>query len=150
MKRLTSMVFLLVLLSYTLSGCSQAGAPTGVVPATASGVEDQASFLAALQGTGASAEVVDTVEQIFFTPVGSIIAVNGADVQVFEYPSAEAMEAEATSVAPDGGSIGMSMVTWIDTPHFYKSGRIIVIYVGADTAVIGLLEMVMGPQFAGR
>lgn len=60
------------------------------------------------------------------------------------------MENEASQVAPDGGSIGTSMVTWVDTPHFYKAGRIIVLYVGSDETVLGLLAKVMGAQFAGR
>ena len=75
---------------------------------------------------------------------------NGADLQVFEYENSEAMEKEASQVAPDGGSIGTSMVTWIDAPHFYKAGRIIVLYLGNDKAVLDLLNKVVGPQFAGQ
>lgn len=75
---------------------------------------------------------------------------NGADVQVFEYENEEAMESEASQVAPDGGSIGTTMVTWVETPHFYKAGRIIVLYVGSDESVLDLLEQVLGQQFAGR
>jgi hypothetical protein len=41
------------------------------------------------------------------------------------------------------------MVSWMDTPHFYKTGKIIVLYVGSDTTVLELLEGVLGPQFAG-
>jgi len=53
-------------------------------------------------------------------------------------------------VSSDGGSIGTSMVAWVDVPHFYKSGRIIVLYVGSETTVLDLLENAVGPQFAGR
>jgi hypothetical protein len=31
------------------------------------------------------------------------------------------MEADATQVAPDGSSIGTTMVTWVEPPHFFKS-----------------------------
>jgi hypothetical protein len=113
-------------------------------------VEDQASLVAALQASGATVEAGEPVSQAFFSPEGSIIKVNGADVQVFEYESVEAMESEASQVAPDGGSIGTSMVTWVDTPHFYKAGRIIVLYVGSDESVLSLLKNALGPQFAGR
>jgi hypothetical protein len=75
---------------------------------------------------------------------------NGADLQAFEYESAEAMAKEAALVAPDGGSVGTSMVDWIDTPHFYKAGRIIVLYVGSDQAALDLLDKLLGAQFAGR
>ncbi len=92
----------------------------------------------------------DTIEQAFFSVTGQIIKVNGADVQVFEYGSAEAMEADASQVAPDGGAVGTSMVTWMATPHFFKAGRVLVLYVGDDAAVLDLLEPVLGEQFAGR
>ena len=136
----------------TVSGCS-GNASTAVSPTSTSeskAVEDQASLIAALQAAGATVEVGDPITQAFFTPEGKIIKVNGADVQVFEYESAEAMESEASQVAPDGGSIGTSMVTWVDTPHFYKAGRIIVLYVGSDSTILGFLEKALGPQFAGR
>lgn len=38
----------------------------------------------------------------------------------------------------------------MDIPHFYKAGRIIVLYVGSDETVLGLLEEILGSQFAGR
>jgi len=142
---------LLLIFASTVIGCGK-GATT--VPTTAPTeslvVEDQASLVAVLQTAGATLEVGDLITQAFFSPEGNMIKVNGADVQVFEYESAEAMENEASQVAPDGGSIGTSMVTWVDTPHFYKAGRIIVLYIGSDQTILGLLEKVMGPQFAGR
>ena len=113
-------------------------------------VEDQASLVAALEAASATVELGDSVEQAFFRPVGQIIKVNGADVQVFEYESPEAMENEASQVAPDGGSIGTNMVMWMDTPHFYKAGRIIALYIGSDQVILSLRENALGSQFAGR
>ncbi len=107
-------------------------------------------MLKALQAAGATVEMGDSITQDFFSPEGHTIKVNGADLQIFEYENAEAMEKEASQVAPDGGSIGTSMVDWIDTPHFYKAGRIVVLYVGSDQTILDLLNKVMGPQFAGR
>lgn len=159
MKYLTVLTLSVVLLS-VLSGCSSgakasppAATPSLARPSPTTGsapVEDQASLLAALQAAGATATAGDTVTQDFFTPQGQIIKLNGADIQVFEYESAEAMEAEASQVAPDGGSVGTSMMMWMDKPHFYKTGRIIVLYVGSDAAIKGLLDQVIGPQFAGQ
>jgi hypothetical protein len=113
-------------------------------------VEDYVSLVDALRMMGATVEPGDTVEQAFFSVTGQIIKVNGADVQVFEYESAEAMEADAAQVSADGGSIGTSMVTWIAAPHFFKTGRVLVLYVGDDAAVFDLLKPVLGEQFAGR
>jgi len=146
--------FLLVLLlmsTLIVSACGSIGTSTPTAESIGPpAVEDQASLIVALETAGATVEAGDSVEQAFFSAVGQIIKVNGANVQVFEYESAETMESEASQVAPDGGSIGTSMVTWMDTPHFYKAGRIIVLYIGSDTTILSLLEDILGSQFAGR
>ena len=139
---------LLLVFAYVISSCGGNATPSPASePLT---VEDQASLVNGLQAAGAAVESGDSITQEFFSPEGHTIKVNGADLQVYEYENAEAMEKEASQVAPDGGSIGTSMVTWIDTPHFYKAGRIIVLYLGNDKTVMDLLSKLMGPQFAGR
>jgi hypothetical protein len=102
-----------------------------------------------LQNEGMQVELGDPVEQAFFTVQGKIIKVNGADVQVFEYASTEAMEPMAAQVSADGGSVGTSMMMWMATPHFFKSGRVLVLYVGDDMAILAALRSVLGEQFAG-
>jgi hypothetical protein len=155
---------LLFSFAFLVSGCAGNSAanatPTSLVapteppatefPATESPVvDDKESFIAALEASGATVETGESISQPFFTPEGSVIKVNGADVQVFEYESAEAMDSEASQVAPDGSSVGTSMMNWVDTPHFYKADRIIVLYVGSDETVLELLQKTVGNQFAG-
>jgi hypothetical protein len=155
MKRnLFSIVIVLVVVLLGLA-CSPQGTSAPEASATPNAVqggavEDQASLIDALRTGGAEVELGDTVEQAFFTVAGQILKVNGKDVQVFEYESPEKMEADAAQVASDGGSIGTSMVTWVEPPHFFKSGRVLVLYVGEDKAVIDLLKGALGEQFAGR
>ena len=156
MKRnLFSIVIVLMVLLLGLA-CSPQATPAPEAAATPNAtvqggeVEDQTSLIDALRAGGATVELGDTVEQAFFTAAGQILKVNGKDVQVFEYESAEKMEADAAQVAPDGGSIGTSMVTWVEPPHFFKSGRVLVLYVGEDKAVIDLLKGALGEQFSGR
>jgi len=146
-----------LLFALTVSACGSVSTPTSPPASTDAPnvtiepvmVEDQASLIAALEASGTTVEMDEPITQAFFSPQGSILKVNAADVQVFEYESVEAMETEASQVAPDGGSIGTSMVTWMDTPHFYKAGRLIVLYVGSDASLLNSLENVLGPQFAG-
>ena len=73
----------------------------------------------------------------FFAIEGRRVTVNESTIEVYEYANAEAMESEASCVSPDGFSIvrkeegdivGVCNVGWIAPPHFYKAGRIIVIY----------------------
>jgi hypothetical protein len=113
-------------------------------------ISDLASLVDGLVAAGVTAETGDDVTQQFFSPTGQIIRVNGEDVQVFEYESAEAAEEEAALVSEDGSSIGTTMVTWVNTPHFYRAGNLIVLYVGENEAVVDALESLLGEQFAGR
>jgi hypothetical protein len=139
---------LLLVFAYILSACGQNSiSGPSKEPFV---VEDQASLLAALQSEGATVETAETTTQDFFSVKGQIVRVNGTDIQVFEYENAEAMENDASQVAPDGGSIGTSMVTWMDAPHFYQAGKLIVLYLGNDQSIRDLLNKVLGPQFAGQ
>jgi hypothetical protein len=97
----------------------------------------------------ASIEIGESISQPFFTPQGQIIKLHGEDVQVFEYGSEEEAKNEAMLVSADGSSVGTSVVTWKQTPHFYRSGRLIVLYVGNDLQVIETLTGLLGSQFAG-
>jgi len=76
--------------------------------------------------------------------------VNSDDVQVFEYRDNATAETDAQLVSPDGSSIGTSMPFWVGPPHFYKVEKLIVLYVGENEDTIGILDSVLGPQFAGR
>jgi hypothetical protein len=112
-------------------------------------VTDYDNLVESLQDAGATVEPSGSVNQPFFTPQGQVIAVDGQDVQVFEYDTVADADAEADLVSPDGSSVGTSIMTWVATPHFYKSGRLIVLYVGDLSDTIGILEGALGPQFSG-
>ena len=90
------------------------------------------------------------VSQPFFSVGGQIIIVDGEQVQVFQYASAKAAEREAKVVDQQGSAVGTSVPMWVAPPHFYKSGRLIVLYVGQSSPVIIALERALGPQFAGK
>ncbi len=78
------------------------------------------------------------------------MTVYGEDLQVFEFASEVEADAVAETVSADASSVGTSMIFWVAPPHFYKAGRLIVIYVGSDSGVINILQEIMGSQFAGR
>ena len=132
------------------AACVQASTatPTPIVSHGGS-VTDYVSLIDNLRAAGATVEPAGDVSQPFFSVKGQVITVNGGEVQVFEYSADASADAEAALVSPDGGSVGTSMISWIAPPHFYKKSRLIVLYVGDNTAVIEALEGVLGPQFAG-
>ena len=147
MKTKLSIISSLLLVALFATACgSQPVTPNAEI----SPVEDYASLIDSLRGAGATVEAADPIEQPFFTVKGQIVKVNGVDVQVFEYENAEQLESEANQVAPDGGSTGTTMITWVAAPHFFKAGRVLVLYVGDDQVVLDLLKDALGEQFAGR
>jgi hypothetical protein len=90
-----------------------------------------------------------TIDQPFFKVQGQSLKVNGGDVQVYVYDTADAMEADASQISADGSSVGTNMVEWTGTPHFFKVGNLLVLYLGDDQTILGLLQTVLGSQFAG-
>ncbi len=112
-------------------------------------VYDYEKFLEELRTNGASVGDAGEIEQAFFSVKGKVVKVNGEDLQVFEYEGEEETNSQASLVSTDGSSIGTSMVSWIDEPHFYKRGRIIVIYIGQNPTTIELISGILGEQFAG-
>jgi Tol biopolymer transport system component len=147
--------FVILVAMLLLSACQPANpsAPDGDQEPTTSqpdgGSLDTQGFIDALVSAGATAVRESEIEQPFFSVPGQIITVNGESIQVFEYADAAQADVDAGQVAPDGGSIGTTMATWVGPPHFYRAERLIVLYVGEDQSVIELLETVLGPQFAG-
>ncbi len=143
---------LMAVAAVVLAGCTGQQPPSPQPPVVSHGgpVTDYVSLIDNLRAAGATVEVEGEITQPFFAVEGNIVIVNGGSVQVFEYTDVATAEAEAALVSPDGSSVGTTMVGWVATPHFYKVGRLIVLYVGDDTAVINMLEAELGSQFAGR
>ncbi len=156
-RYLISIIVILVLVVYGI-GCAgqqpqKPPTPEPTAPPIVSHggpVKDYISLVDNLRAAGAIVAPAGEVTQPFFSVKGLIINVNGGDVQVFEYTDVAAAEAETALVSSDGSSIGTSMVNWVAPPHFYKVGKLIVLYVGESEAVIDALESVVGSQFAGR
>ena len=107
----------------------------------------QDSFLAAGADVKLTGEVVSEDP---FQVDGRVLEVNGERVLVMDYGDAVALEAEAAGISPDGSSVGTHMVTWVGSPHFFRTETAIVLYVGESHTVIEALTKVIGPQFAGR
>jgi hypothetical protein len=139
MKSFAASAVLVALIAVGI-GCAQESEP----------VVDYVSLVDNLRQAGATVEPAGDITQPFFSVNGLVIRVDGEDVQVFEYADADGAENDADLVSPGGGSIGTHMASWIAPPHFYRAGRLIVLYVGAKSDVLDVLEEVLGPQFAGQ
>ena len=62
---------------------------------------------------------------------------------------AAAAKAAVATIGADGNPPTM-IIEWVAPPHFYQAGRIVVLYVGEDQAIIAALTRTLGSQVAGR
>lgn len=124
---------------------------------------DRKTFILLLQKKNYVIEQVGIVQQPFFRTEGTRLRISGAniqpaEIQTFEYETVSMAASDVSRITPGGEAswiepdgTGKSVkITWAGLPHFYRSGRLIALYVGADPAIIALLEDQFGPQFAGR
>jgi len=114
---------------------------------------------AKLKASGAKVIPGGDISQPFMDVQGHTLAVNGEQLQVYEYASVADANQQAARISPDGTAfttvsssgmpVGATQVDWVRPPHLYKAGRVIVIYIGTNNAVMHLLEGILGKQFAG-
>ena len=112
-------------------------------------VTDAPSLIRELRAAGMNVETVGEVDQPFLSVRGTMIKLQGEDVQIFQYSSAKEMEAQAALISSDGTAVGTRKIHWIGSPHFFKQGRVLVLYVGDDKKTEKALEAILGRQFAG-
>ncbi len=118
-------------------------------------VIDHAGLVDSLRACGLTVELGGAVEQPFLSAeTGTLLRLRGgnltqpAEVQVFAYGDAESAAADASQIGPDGNPPTM-MIHWIAPPHFFRTERVIVLYIGEDQVVVDLLTALLGPPFAG-
>ncbi|HEX2990660.1 MAG TPA: hypothetical protein VHO49_08265 [Anaerolineales bacterium] len=119
---------------------------TALIPQTGlgeAGVPDNLDeLIRVVRATGASVDLGEAVELETVSIPGQTLLINGEEVQVFTYGSAEDLEAQASQLADEQDPES--------EPHFYKLGTMLVRYAGNDTLVRDLLEDVLGAQAAGQ
>lgn len=126
------------------------GGGTPSDPSAAPPVTSYMSLVMALRGAGATVDVGAPISQPFLSGAGQIMRVNGEDVQAFQYSSPAAAEADAARINADGSGTATMLVTWVGPPHFFRTGPLLVLYVGTRADVIRPLQTVLGQQFAGQ
>lgn len=143
MKRVIVLALAVGIFSTAMGGC----APVATV-APGSGMGGYGILVDALRAAGADVEPVREIRQPFLSVPGKVISVNGVEIQVFEYEDEAAMRAEAATIAADGSSVGTTMITWAEPPHFFAKGSLIVLYVGAGSELVQLLVDILGEPIA--
>ena len=111
---------------------------------------DRAAFIEDLKKSGHTVETKGTVVQPFLSIQGQFVSIDGADVQTFEYASESAAKAEAAKISPDGSTVGNTRIGWVEPPHFFRKGKLLVLYAGKNQNVTQILTALLGPQSAGE
>ncbi|MDF2521046.1 MAG: hypothetical protein K0R84_1674 [Clostridia bacterium] len=119
------------------------------------GLKDKASLIEELESRSYRLKEVKQAaedKQAFGVPRQSIVT-DKAVFTVYEFNSEEEAKLNASYISPGGSSIktpNMSWyITWANHPHYYQSGKMIVLYVGRDAKVLYDLRIIMGKQNAG-
>lgn len=110
---------------------------------------DFASLVDGFEKNGITVKVVETLDDSSFFVPTLVIKANDEMIQVYEFSSGIEAEAASEIVSKDGTEIGLSVIRWMDEPHFYNKGKLIVQYIGHNPETLSLLESLLGNQFAG-
>jgi hypothetical protein len=153
LKRISLLLLIPAILALACSFPVGIGVPAEDDPAPADSsdqITDLDSLLAALEAEGLEPEVIDTLSQPFFEVDATIVTLTTGEMQVYEFADEQAAQDAAAQVAPDGASIGTTSMMWMASPHFYRSGPLIIIYLGFDEDTASTLSTMLGEQFAGQ
>ncbi len=127
-------------------------APTLSVPNTGATVSpttptSYAALYTALAGmSNITVQQQGAIQQPYFDVQAQLLSINGQQVQVFEFNSVSARQEAQNTISNTGSTIGNYVPSFVSTPHFWSSGRMLVLYVGQDQQVISSLDSVLGTQ----
>ena len=129
----------------------EAGTPAGPVQTPSAAAAD---FVAGLDARGVRVRDRAGVPQPFLdAEATATLRLRGgelrrpAEVLIYLYEDREQAGEDAAAIGPDGQP-ATSRITWVEPPHFYRQGELIVLYLGTDEAVLDLLAELLGEPFA--
>lgn len=102
-----------------------------------------------LRGRGIAVRAIGISNPVWFAPKGFFFAMQGDQVQVFEYEDAASARADIGKVAASGDSVAGSTIHGDEPTRFYRRGRLIVLVQGESERLQGALERLMGEPVAG-
>lgn len=107
-------------------------------------------FVAALRARGLAVSVGGSTsarENGYFSVPSRDVRMGEARLKAFEYDALANANRDASLVSREGQPNPTARIGWISAPHFFRRGRLIVLYVGCDQVVLRTLAEVLGPAF---
>ncbi len=96
---------------------------------------DVAVVVEQLEATGATVENAGLIGEPLFPATATLLLVDGEELQVHVFETAAA-----------AANAGVPLVQWAAPPHFFRTDRVIGLYVGSTDALLERLETVFGPE----
>jgi hypothetical protein len=121
-------------------------------------VTDYASFTKTLEAVGFDARLGHRVKSPLLSGALSHVPweevfIDDVKVWALQYPTEASLVSVREGISSDGSVIpvdgGSTIADWSD-PHYFSSGKLLVIYMGKAQRTLNALQLVLGPQFAGR
>jgi hypothetical protein len=109
--------------------------------------ENYENLTEALQTAGLDVESAGDIEDPFFDVETQLLTAGDTRIEVFQFQDEAAAEEAAATINPSGTIIDTTTVDWLEPPHFYRHGRLLVLYAGSDEVVLSVLGDVLGEPF---
>ncbi len=132
------------------AGSGPAAGESGGPPVDGFGASSLTGLVNRLRESGNPVTVAGGVHQPLLSIDGRIVYLDGESLQVFEYSDVASAAADTARIWSNGSGSDSVIVDWVDSPHLYRNGRLLVIYVGESSRIQSLVSALLGPQFAGR
>lgn len=118
------------------------------------GKYDKNAIIKDLKSKGFNPEVTNTKakdNQKIFSVDKQIVKIKGGELSLYEYPmdSKGKLEGDIKSIQDNGKMINGTTMTWNTAPHFYKKGRVLVVYDGDSQEIIKALNEILGNPLMG-
>jgi len=109
------------------------------------GVTSLDEVRADLAREGAVVRTIGTTIGLPFSVGPTRVEVDGREIRVFEYTDVASRASDSSAITMGGYQVHGSPVEWPTQPLFWAEGRVLVLYVGEDGALIDILTRVLGP-----
>lgn len=108
-------------------------------------VTSYATLAADLQERGVTVEELGELDNAPIGVAAQTLSVNGEEVTLYQFESADAAQAEAEAIVM-GGSEAEAELMLTPGTYVFQEGDVVVTYDGSDSTIYGALAAVLGPE----
>jgi hypothetical protein len=119
--------------------------PTNNMSNTETKSFESLNFIQELKDTGYTVvKEKENATHTFLSVYPTYYKVDDKKLAIYEYNNEEEAKKDSKTISNGGYGIGGAKISWVDVPHFYQKGEIIVSYIGSDNKLLYDLGMILG------